>query len=335
MTETIKDVDSLLRPIVGLSIDDSRKSSAMRTLVTENILVESDVIQFLIRQQCTNILEIFLSADHAAKRRYIPVSSGSGWTDAELSYYNVVFEDVRAEDIVNTTVVLSDKAANFVESNRDFTLAKLADKKGIEQVKLATTEFQRCIILVINNPSMESCVDNMFQKFMESVMDTEEFLITQRYDMDFYISNVRRKATADIVAILFYKLYVGVIVVEDKSTDSSRTSSQCDNAEAQLTAEAIAIAQQDRWPVDTPIFMFRVMGVFVSVYKAKFTREFVTSVKTGTRRALPLSVLRYSPKDPVFSGNTPGCNLLYPADRELLVMMLNSMSIEIKGYFIN
>lgn len=181
---------------------------------------------------------------------------------------------------------------------------------------------------------MESCVDNMFQKLMENIMDTSEFLITQRYDMDLYISNVKRKATADIVAILFEKLYVGVIVVEDRPRDASRTPSQWDNAEAQLVAEAIAIAQQERWPEKAPIFMFRVTDIFVSVYKAIFSNELITSVKTGTRRSTPFSVLRYSPKDPLFSGSMPGCNLLRPADRELVTKMLNSMSIEIKECFV-
>ena len=328
------DIGIFLRPIVNLKIDIGKKAYAMRTLISEKLLSEADVIKFLIDQHKESILEVFLSSEHITKRKTIPVSPGSGWTSTELDYYNIVFEDVGPDDIADTSGALSVKASSFIESNKDFALSTLADKIGIEQVKIATTEFQRCIVLVLNNPSMESCVDNMFQKFMESVMDTDDFLITQRYDMDLYVSNVKRKATADIVAILFYKLYIGVIVVEDKSRDASRTSSQWDNAEAQLMAEAIAIAQQDRWPEDAPIFMFRVTDVFVSVYKVVFSSEFVTSVKTGIRRSTPFSVLRYSPRDPLFSGSVPGCNLLRPADRKLLTKMLNSMSIEIKEFFI-
>jgi len=330
-------VEPILKRIINLIIDSSKKAATLRTLVNDSVLAESDIIQFLINEtnnDCAYILESFLSVDQLSKKRPISVLSGSGWTDAELDYYNVVFEDVCPNDIVNTNVSLSDKAAKFVENNKDFTLATLANKKGIEQMIAVSTEFQRCIVLVLNNPSMESCVDNMFYKFMENIMDTNKFLITQRYDMDLYISNIKRKAIADIVAIFFSQMYVGVIVVEDKPRDTSKTSTQWDNAEAQLLAEAIAIAQQDRWPEEAPIFMFRVLEVYVSVYKVIFSKEFLTSVRNGTRRSKPFNVLRYSPKDLVFSGNIPGCNLLNPIERDLLTKMLYSMSIEIEKCFL-
>lgn len=325
-------MENTLQSIINLRIDDNRKALAIRTLVNENVLTDSDVIKFLIDNSYTSILEQFLSVDKI-KKRSLHASSGSSWTDNELCYYNIVFEDVSVTDIADINIELTDKALNFIESNKYFSSATLADKTGIEQVNIVTTEFQKCIVLVLNNPSMESCVDNMFQKFMESIMDTNVFLITQRYDMDLYISNVKRKATADIVAILFSKLYVGVVVVEDKPKDSSKTSAQWNNAEAQLVAEAIAIAQQNRWPEGTNIFMFRVMEVYVSVYKVKFSKELLTSVKTGTRRVNPFIISRYSPKDTLFENSTPGCNLLNPSDRELLTKLLNSISIEIKNYF--
>lgn len=123
----------LLKPIANLKIDNGKKVHAMRTLVNDKVLSEADVIKFLINHDLRSILEIFLSSDHISKRKTIPVSPGSGWTSTELDYYNIVFEDVSPDSIVNTNASLSDKALRFIDSNKDFALSTLADKIGIEQ----------------------------------------------------------------------------------------------------------------------------------------------------------------------------------------------------------
>jgi hypothetical protein len=321
----------ILSTLCSLAISDVKKAEKLYTLVSEEILSESEVIQYLVHKDLGSTLECFCSIDigyPTAKRKKPQAVSGSEWTDNELNYYNVSFIEVNPEKIVKIKQI-SGKAAKFLENNKYLTPATFAEKKGIDLASMATTEFQKYMLLVLNNPSKESCVDSMFESFMKSILD-DRFLVQPKYDMKLHVCHTEKKATADLVAILFPQLYIGVIVVEDKPRETSKTNNQWENTEAQIVAEAIAIAQQERWPVETPIFMFRVMEIYISVYKAVFTHEFTNSVRNGIKRTVPLEILKYAPRDPTFEGQIPGCNLLDPLDRELLTSILYSISEEIK-----
>ena len=321
----------ILDGLCNLKINERKIAEKLYTLISEDILSESDVIQYLLQKELNYILECFCSIDSNysdTKRRKPPPVSGSDWTNVELDYYNTNFVDVSYESIVKI-VTLSDKATRFIEDNKNLTQNALTEEGEINLVDAKATEFQKHILLVLNNPSKESCVDNMFSCFMRNVLDNE-FLVELRYDIQLFVSNTKKKATADIVAILFPQFYIGVIVVEDKSRETSKTDTQWENTEAQMIAEAIAIVQQKKWPKNMPIFMFRVMEIYVSVYKAVFTTEFIDSVKNGIKRNIPIEIMRYSPIDPKFEGKTPGCNLLKSSERELLAKILYSISQEIK-----
>ena len=307
-------------------INDEKIAEKLHILVKEGVLNEGKVIQYLYQQprqeRLHSIFEHFCFMDNAylRKRKKPQSASASDWSNNELDFYNVVIIDVVLNDIVHMPSSLSAKSMKFIEDNKHLTPSTFVGKKNLSDIT-ANTEFQQHMLLVSKNPSRESCVDNMFICFMRSVLDNE-FLVEGKYDMKLTVSNIEKKATADIVAILFPHIHIGVIVVEDKSKETSKTKVQQVNAEAQLIAEGIAIAQQKRWPQNMPIFMIKVAGTYVSLYKTIFTKEFVNSVKCGIKRNIPFKILRYSSEDPIFEGRASGCDLQDPIERELLVKAL-------------
>ena len=109
-------------------------------------------------------------------------------------------------------------------------------------------------------PSNESSVDDMMKTFLSEIL-SDRFLVKTRYDRPLEIGVFllakrpvpvgpkKKMATADVIAVLFPQLYVGMVVVEDKPHDYSKSELQWDNAEAQTIAEAIAVMQHKHWPV--------------------------------------------------------------------------------------
>ena len=97
-----------------------------------------------------------------------------------------------------------------------------------------------------------------------------------------------------------------------------------------MISEGIAVAQQDNWLLNTPVYMLRVMKTNVSVYQAVFSEEFLRSVKTGIRRMFPLVINRYAPSDSIVVGRSrPGLDIVDPTDRELLVKIVHNISVSI------
>jgi hypothetical protein len=80
--------------------------------------------------------------------------------------------------------------------------------------------------------SPSSCVDDAVRELLQQTLGNN-FLVKTRYDMILSMSNGSTKATADVLAIFIPKLYMGVIIVEDK------TNEQHSDAEAQMVAEAV------------------------------------------------------------------------------------------------
>jgi hypothetical protein len=99
---------------------------------------------------------------------------------------------------------------------------------------------------VQKSPSVESCVDDAVRELLQQTLGNN-FLVKTRYDMTLSMSNGSTKATADVLAIFIPKLYMGVIIVDDKPHE---TNEQHSDAEAQMVAEALAIVQQKRWPLN-------------------------------------------------------------------------------------
>jgi len=169
----------------------------------------------------------------------------------------------------------------------------------------------------------------MMQTFLENVLN-DRFCIEPRYKMPLQICNKKREATADIVAILFPQTIVGLIIVEDKPEDTSNTEKQHSDAEAQMVAEAIAIAQQEYWNIENPIYMLRVLKTYVSIYKAKLDKKILSCVESGTSPILPTIIIRMYPPSKINIGRIrPGFNIINKQDRLQLVKIISSIGFDI------
>ena len=318
-----------LKFVCSLNINEYKKAESMYKLVSDGRLSQSDVIDFLMQNEYIAIAEIFLSFDsNDVRKRKLTTVSGNEWDEEQLDYFSVVFEDINENDICEI-VEVDGKAKQFLAENSSFTQTTFVGKKDIDLANAATSDFQRKVMFVLLNPSKESCVDVMMQSFLENILDSR-FLVEQRYKMPLLLSKKKREATADVVAILFPQIYVGVIVVEDKPEDTSETEQQQSRIEAQLVAEGIAVAQQKHWPKDSPVYMLRVLKTSISIYKANFTDEFINSIKNGTRRLTPFVVKRFAPAPSFVIGRIrPGCDIIDKNDRELIVKLVYSISKDI------
>jgi hypothetical protein len=325
-----EDQEKELEFICSLNINEYDKAKFIYKIVLDNRISDVRAVNFLYKNNLRGVAECFCTLDESnVIRKRASVASGSEWTSEHVDYFNIVFEDVNASGICEDVIVLSVKANDFLADNRCLTLRSFVGITGEELANAAKTDFQRKVMFVLLNPSKESCIDVMMQTFLESILG-DRFLVEQRYKMKLTVSNTKKEATADLVAVLFPQFYIGVIVVENKPEAASDSEHQQAYAEAQMISEGIAVAQQDQWSPNVPVYMLLVMKTNVSVYKANFTHEFIRSVKNGTRRILPFVVKRYAPAPSVAIGKPrPGLDIVEPSDRDILVRIIHSMSVSI------
>jgi hypothetical protein len=314
--------------ICNLSIENRKKAKHIQRMILEETITNGYVIQYFSEKKLEDLASEFYSLDDIKKRK-LNVVSGSEWTEQELEYFKVVFFDTtNPKDICNIRENIGAKANTFLEINSALDEATFAVEES-NMGSRAQNDFQRKIMLCILNPSKESCIDTMMQSFLENVLN-DRFCIEPRYKMPLQISNRKKEATADIVAILFPQTIVGLIIVEDKPEDSSNTEKQYSDAESQMVAEAIAIAQQDYWNMENPIYMLRVLKTYITIYKAEFTKEFISCVKTGTTPTLPVTIIRLCPPPKLNIGRIrPGFNILNRQDRRELVKVISSVGNDI------
>ena len=316
--------------ICSLNIDDGQKALTIYNLTLDNKVLQSDVTHFFFKHKHKDLAEAYFALEKIRKhKRTLHVASGSEWTIDTLGYFNVIFNNVIDSNEICQTADLDERASTFLQANSNLSYRSFADKEGIDLANAAETDFQRKIMFVLLNPAKESCVDVMVQALLEGVL-CKRFLVEQRYRMQFTISNVTKEATADMVAILFPQLYIGVIVVENKSENASDMDYQQSNAEAQMISEGIAVAQQDNWSTNIPVYMLLTFKTSIIFYKAEFTHEFVRSVKYGIVRNSPFIVQKYCPRHSISVGRSrPGLDIVNPKDRDNCIRILHSISVHI------
>ena len=184
---------------------------------------------------------------------------------------------------------------DFLNFNKDLTRRTLAMGLTHESALEADTGFKKGVLFVLSAPSNESSVDDMVKTFLSDILSDRSFVKT-RYDMQLTISLRKREATADVIVVLFPQLYIGIVVVEDKPHDTSKSNNYWDNAEAQAVAEGIAVMQQKQWPKDLPVFAVRVLETCMTIYKLSFDKALIEDIEKGIRRNTPYIIERFIPE---------------------------------------
>ena len=316
-----------IEKVLEMDIPDSIKAKHLIILCNEHPELYEFITSLLIDLQKNSILNIFLiefdNRIYVVKRR-LAVTPGSGWNYEQLNYFKIEFQDVTDIESICPKYYINNDAKNFLDKNIDINGAfDLTEDMQISDV--INTPFKGYLLYVQKSPSIESCVDDMIRELLQQTLGNN-FLVKTRYDMILNMSNGSTKATADVIAIFIPKLYMGIIVVEDKPCETSKTDDQHHDAQAQMVAEGLAIVQQQRWPPNKPIFMMRVLGTNITFYKACFTNELITSVKKGLRRVEPFSITRLEYRNTLFTNDRPGYNIMKRKEREITVGIISNIA---------
>ena len=323
-----------IEKVLQLNLPDITKAKHLIILCKEHPELYEPITNLLIDSQQDGVLTIFLTdLDNKIydTKRKLPATSGSGWTVEQLDYFKIDFEDKTDTESICPTYPLSEQARRFLNENKDIDGA-FEPKEKDRISEMINTAFKGYLLYVQKSPSVESCVDDMMRELLQQILGSN-FLVKTKYEMPLQMCDGSTKATADVLAIFIPTLYMGVIIVEDKPHEKSKTKDQHYDTEAQMIAEGIAIAQQKRWPVNSPIFMLRVLETNVTFYKACFTNELILSVKRGLRRSTPFIITRLEYINDLFPNDRPGYNLLRKDEREKIVHIINNIGTYITTLF--
>ncbi|KAJ3043191.1 hypothetical protein HDV00_005511 [Rhizophlyctis rosea] len=148
--------------------------------------------------------------------------------------------------------------------------------------------------------------------------------------------NLPTEATADVIAILKKvggkQRKIGLFTVEDKSHNFMDLEAPTKAAEARIFAEEVAVAQQDGWDLNDPVYMMGVIALQVTLYKVLFDRQFLRDAEMGTQRIISLRVQKLVPLP--FEDEDIGLrgfDLSIPDEREVVATALDSISHSIVG----
>ena len=311
--------------VLQLNITDSTKAKHLIILCKEHPELYESITDLLIDRQQNSLLSLFITEYYESKEKL----RGSKWTYEQLDYFKIDFQDTSNTADICPTSQINEDAQCFLHDNKDIDgYFELTEESQISSV--INTAFKGYLLYVQKSPS--SCVDDAVRELLQQTLGNN-FLVKTRYDMTLSMSNGSTKATADVLAIFIPKLYMGVIIVEDKPHETSKTNEQQSDAEAQMVAEALAIVQQKRWPLNKPIFMLRVLETNITFYKACFTNELISSVTKGQRRLDPFFITRLEYRNPLFTNDRPGYNVLKRKDREIIVSILSNIGYHISHMF--
>jgi hypothetical protein len=324
-----KEQNSQILAILNLSIPEINKARHFIKLCNENPELYELITSILIETKHEGVLSFFLTEfDNITIKKKIPSSSGSEWSSEHLSYFKIEFEEIYDPNEICEPSPITPFARKFMEDNNDINGA-FAPETEEEIERMTNTAFKGYLLYVQKSPSIESCVDDMMRELLQQTLGPK-FLVKTRYEMELTMSRKTTKATPDVLAIFLPKLYMGIIIVEDKPHEKSKSGKQHENAEAQMVAEGIAIVQQSirsrRLPADITIFMIRVLETNITFYRANFTEELITAVANGTHRLTPFSIKKLEHINPLFPADRPGYNLLKRTERNNVVEMLNNIS---------
>lgn len=321
-----------IKKVLELDIPDTTKAKHLIILCKEHPELYESITNLLIDCEQNSLITLFLSEyDDIEIKRKIHKLSGSKWTYEQLDFFKIDFQDTSNLEDICPISQINDTAQQFLDENNDIDgYFDLTEESQISNV--INTSFKGYLLYVQKSPSVESCVDDAVRELLQKTLGSN-FLVKTRYDMTLSMSDGSTKATADVLAIFIPKLYMGVIIVEDKSHEMSKTNEQHSDAEAQMIAEALAIVQQKRWPLDKPIFMLRVLETNITFYKACFTNELISSVTRGQRRLSPFFVTRLEYRNPLFTNDRPGYNILKRKHREIIVNILSNIGNYITQMF--
>ena len=298
-----------------------KKAEQIKKLIFVGLLDENIAVNYLSADQTLfSILKLYFSSpdeeikDLLKKGESNPASK---WTDKELKYYNI---EPRIQKDISKIIPLKNltqRAKDFLEKNKE--LKHGFDGVSVEDMMLNSNDFQQKCYWALVFENEKSRVDRLMEELLENILDEKVFSVIGQHRLKLRIKNITHPATADCIVYLLPLNQFGVICIEDNPGKS----------EAEAIADAIAVAQQEDWIKDCPIFILRSKGLRISIYKAIFSENLLEAVRKGHPSIMDVTyVEKFAPKDEL---HRKGLDLLDPSQREQIVLILCS----IESYFLN
>lgn len=314
----------LIYSIYEQEVDDLTITKNLRRLVQESVTAKDFVISFLLDKKDRKKLGLFLLNEEEFSTLSAPPKDKSAckWTKTELDYYNIQILNCSDESEIIAMKDVDVQAKTFIEKYGNTSLPSLYLKNIIEM-----DEFERLCYLAIKESKVEARIDTLFYHFLRAILPQKLFQILNHHAFDLIVNKIEKSTIPDLSVLFIPKLIRGVIVCEDKALEAEGLNLK--NAEAQVIAEAIAVAQQERWPKDCPVFFFRIIGQGVTIYKAIFSQIFLNCVRNGLKGIASTIVKKLYRKDDF---NNEGYNLIDPKDRKKLSEIIYSIGVEINEF---
>jgi len=127
-------------------------------------------------------------------------------------------------------------------------------------------------MVIKEDKSRESAVDDLVVNLLESLgFSNYHWIVRSRRESALLFGGIEKEAVADVSVVdISSDNIVRLCVVEDKSYDKEEVDTVINNAEAQLLAEGIAAAQQNK--DYSQMYMLRVVGQNVTFYYGDLKR---------------------------------------------------------------
>ena len=328
-SKSIEEARKIIYGVIGSkNLDNVQKALQFKKFVSEEIISKKEALLILSeKNEYSEVFNFFLLEDYSNIIEKKPLSqSASNWGINEKSYYNIVICPIKdPTHLIEEKFLkmpLFENASKFLEKNKNFSEKDCTEI--ITEVYSEMNSFQRKCINYFQDQRLEARTDGAILKYLEEITNEKYFSIELQIPFDLLIGKLTKVAKPDLVFVYSIKVLYGPIVIEDKNV--MITKEEREEAEMQLIAEAIAIAQQDKWPKNIPIYILRCIGLYISIYRAHFDENFLFSVENGLQVMKPTEVLKYAPKN----RSVEGLYLLNPKDRALLTQILNG----IENYYI-
>lgn len=240
------------------------------------------VHDYLNLQNKTTLADYFLDPK-LAKMRKPQAHSASEWSQYELDYYNISFEDQSLEQMFGSEIKdceLDDDDVNlFLKKHEGSFFQNYLTEIWTDRDRQKKDYDYYCSLLCTykRHQTMEASV-NRFMGFLLDLNFGKEFEVLPEIPLDLWVDQMKKEAKPDFSLVDIKKEKMkGFLVVEDKSESSK--------AYAQLIAEGIAVAQQPYWKKDWPVYMILCNGFSMNFLKAQFSETLLENVKNGNDSA--------------------------------------------------
>ena len=229
-----------------------------------------------------------------------------------MEFYGISIKELNDWTKMINKTQISEKALKFLQEISYLT----PDSVSTGSLKIIGKwhRFMKKCLFAYKNGNSSIKFAEVFQNFLEEVLDNEYFGSTLSQSFYLNINNHKNVQILADVSVIYYPLEIPGVILFSNGDDSNET---------QIISYAIAVCQQNEWSNTKYIYFFRTSGFYVTCYRGQFDKQLCKLIAEGKSSLNINEVLR-------FPGQENRLNLLYHEDRCKLAEILCSIQEYIK-----